>query len=131
LGTQMLKDINPGGNGNPQYFTEYNGKLYFQADSGDPYAGYELWVTDGTTAGTTIVSSIADQGGIYEPKDFVVMGNWLYFSAASDWDSRELWKTDGTLAGTQMVKNINTTNYEGSNPQNLKLYNNKIYFTAN
>ena len=60
-GTYMIKDINPGGSnsviGNgTQNCTCYNNKIYFAADNGTN--GSELWVSDGTNAGTQMVKEI-------------------------------------------------------------------------
>ena len=63
-GTQLLKDINPGpANGIPVFFglsqnivTVIGTKLYFLANDG--VNGEELWVTDGTIAGTHMVKDI-------------------------------------------------------------------------
>src|SRR5690554_7569292 len=58
---EMVKDIHPTGGSNPNYFTELNGKLYFQANNGTD--GMELWVTDGTESGTQMVKNISLSGG--------------------------------------------------------------------
>src|SRR5690554_6750380 len=133
-GTQMLKDLEPNGDSDPREFTEYDGKLYFTALNSIPeyYSTRQLWVTDGTIAGTVVVSGgVADsQQGVYNPENLIVYDNHLYFSGAADHDGKELWKSDGTTAGTQMLKNINTANYEASSPQYLYVYNGKLYFTA-
>jgi len=66
-GTKLVKDIRDGDKGsNPTQFafssdsgyrfTPINGRLYFGADDGE--SGYELWVTDGTEAGTGRVIDI-------------------------------------------------------------------------
>lgn len=54
---EMVKDINLSGDGgNSGSFFEYNNQLYFGADDG--VNGRELWVTDGTVAGTQMVKDI-------------------------------------------------------------------------
>ncbi len=66
------------------------GKLYFGA--GNTEHGFELWVSDGTAAGTHEVADI-NPGGDASPCDLTVMGNRLYFSADGSswtWGSRAL-----------------------------------------
>lgn len=71
------------------------------------YSGREPWITDGTTAGTTIIkdiyAGIPDSLNIYYP---VQIGDTLYFLANDGIHGKELWKSDGTTAGTSMVKDI-------------------------
>ncbi len=53
----LVKDINPGsGSSNPQTFFTFNNKVYFVADDG--VHGLELWVSDGTSGGTSLVGDL-------------------------------------------------------------------------
>jgi ELWxxDGT repeat protein len=49
----VVKDINPGGSSEPTAVTAVDGTLFFSADDGTH--GDELWQSDGTPAGTTLV----------------------------------------------------------------------------
>src|SRR5690554_5563796 len=60
---ELVKDINPTGDSNPSQQALLNGKLYFQAYDGTN--GIELWVTDGTTAGTQMIKDINPTGGSF------------------------------------------------------------------
>jgi len=138
-GTIMVKDIYPGSFGfwganssSPQYFTELNGYLYFQATSS---VGRELWKTDGTDTGTKIVKDIypgSGYGGAYSssPTYLTKVGNNIFFAATTPAGGTELWKTDGTTAGTVIVKNINPVAKASSNPNNLYAIGNILYFVA-
>jgi ELWxxDGT repeat protein len=130
-GTQLLKDINTA-NGDtagsfPSGFTPYNGKLYFNAN--DNVHGYELWVTDGTTNGTTLVMDIYPDTVGSNPTDLTVCNGKLFFNANDGTDGSELWVTDGTPNGTQLVKDI-FPGYQSSNPQGLTAFNNELFFQA-
>src|SRR5262249_36547224 len=77
-----------------------------------PAHGVELWKSDGSPAGTTLVKDINPGGGHSFPGDFTVAGGTLFFTAIDGPDNgttngRELWKTDGTPGGTQLVEDIN------------------------
>jgi ELWxxDGT repeat protein len=80
---------------------------YFGAS--DEAHGFELWRTDGTAAGTTLVKDIrpgspSSSAGNWSP---LVNVNGTFFFAAHDGSTAiELWKSDGTAAGTQLVKDI-------------------------
>ena len=134
----LLKDINTnpganGGNSDPSYLINFNGTLYFSADSRNmgifpPYR--EVFKTDGTTAGTVILSDIG-QNSPGNPTELTVFNGALYFAVNDNMHGYELWKSDGTAAGTVMVKDINTTEAGGSHPANLTVVNNTLYFTAN
>lgn len=67
--------------------------------------GHELWITDGTTAGTTLVKDIYSGGGS-APTLHIVAGTKAYFTAYHPDNGRELWVTDGTEAGTMLVKDL-------------------------
>ncbi|MBL0308301.1 MAG: T9SS type A sorting domain-containing protein [Bacteroidetes bacterium] len=133
LGTQMVKDINPG-NGNGITFTSninwqigiYNGKLYFSANNGTN--GDELWASDGTMVGTTMVKDI-NSAGSSNPRFFTVANGKLFFEASSDLEGSELWVSDGTGSNTTLVKDINP-GPSGSSPAYFTSYNGKVYFTT-
>jgi ELWxxDGT repeat protein len=81
-------------------------RLVFSADDGS--SGVELWVTDGTTAGTTLLKDINPGSDESFPFDFAALGDGrLVFSADDGSNGRELWVTDGTTAGTTLLKDIN------------------------
>lgn len=140
-GTVMVKHIYTGtgwGGGanssNPQYFTLLNGKVYFQATSS---IGTELWQTDGTDLGTTLVKDInvgTGWGGANSsnPQNLTKVGSEIFFSATTKTEGTELWKTNGTTAGTVLMKNINPGS-KSSNPNNLLAdeANSALYFVAN
>ena len=80
-------------------------RLFFPAYSKGN--GTELWVSDGTTAGTHQVKNILYGGASSNPSDLAGVGSLLYFSARDANHGRELWVSDGTARGTHMVIDIN------------------------
>jgi len=87
-----------------QEMTAVNGKVFFTADRGP--VGRELWVTDGTQAGTRLVKDIYPEGSSSIPVGLTDVDGTLFFFADDGVHGRELWKSDGTEAGTVMVKDI-------------------------
>ncbi len=97
---ELLKDINQvpdfgWGLWNP---VESGGKLFFLAD--DLEHGTQLWKSDGTEAGTGIVTDVLPEvnteGGVW---NMTAMGDSLYFTTQASSDApRELWNTDGTTS---------------------------------
>lgn len=94
----LLADVNAQDSSNPRDFVEFGSQLFFVAD----HQGYgdELFVTDGTAAGTHLLKDIHAGSFGSAPSNFVVSGDYLYFAANSIGTSRQLWRTDGTTAGT-------------------------------
>ena len=81
----------------PDGFTAAGSSIYFTAWDGT--YGAELWLTDGTDAGTRLVQDF--QPGIYGsvPGDLTPFRGALAFSIA--FPQGGLWTTDGTTAGTR------------------------------
>ncbi len=106
-GTVLVKDIIPGREGSwPHELTVVDGTLFFAVDTIDPLLGvigFEIWKSDGTTAGTSRVRAFAPapQGD----KFLRNVAGTLYFYVRFLPD-RGLWKTDGTPAGTVRVRDI-------------------------
>jgi ELWxxDGT repeat protein len=107
-GTVLIKDIYPDGVGGTNTTTEFiafKEKLFFSAFSDkSPKNTYnkELWVSDGTTAGTTKLKDINAQS-YSDPHNFMIMGDSLYFIARDSSNTDHLWLTDGTGMGTKHV----------------------------
>ena len=106
-----------------------NGKWLFTANDGTH--GKELWVTNGTAAGTLILRDIyaGNSSGIATNFEYKVIGNLLYFAANDGLTGEELWVTNGTAAATLKAKDFRT----GSGGSNLKLFsiNGKLHLFAN
>ncbi len=121
-------DLNSGpGDSNPHGFTEFGGRLYFQAT--DVYDGSELYVTDGTRGGTSLFASLVPGSQGSSPRSFIVFGDHLYFTASTAAAGAELWRTDGTALGTTRVADI----YPGANsssPTGFVVFDEKLYFVA-
>lgn len=69
--------------------------------------GIELWVSDGTDAGTFMVMNINPGTAHSRPSNFSASGGVMYFVANDGSHGRELWVTNGTAPGTHLVKDIN------------------------
>jgi ELWxxDGT repeat protein len=125
----MVKDINIGTGDSNHYSTTIMGNnLYFTSNDG--INGYELWVSDGTEAGTMMVKDINTGSGSSSPNHHTVVDSTLYFQANSG-NGYELWKSDGTSTGTIMVKNINSGTANGwPNYFLIGSIGNTLYFTA-
>ena len=98
--------------------------------------GRELWVSDGTTAGTNILKDIRPG---YDPSIYSdlqekwVLDTLLFFPAYETTHSRELWVTNGTTSGTHLLKDINPTgsgSASSSNPEGFTPFNGKMAFFA-
>lgn len=107
-GTWMVRDIAKGRrSGGPMGYsdTAVVGDLaFFAAD--DRKHGIELWVTDGTQAGTRLVSDTGPGKGGTGPSWITSLGDTVLFSADDRTHGRELWRSDGTAQGTYLVRDI-------------------------
>lgn len=122
-------DINSGANNSsPGEMRIIDTTLYFQADNGAN--GTELWMSDGTTAGTQMIRDINSGALGSSPKGFSKYNGKVYFSANDGINGNELWVTDGTSSGTKLVADINTGG-ASSNPEWFFAHNGKLFFRAN
>ena len=91
--------------------------------------GYELFSTDGTINGTSMVKDINPYGNSDVQKMTSINGK-LYFSAVDGVHGREPWVSDGTPAGTRMIQDINKGS-GGSYPKEFAAgANGEVYFAA-
>jgi ELWxxDGT repeat protein len=123
-GTTEVKEIAPGSPGSsPSNFVAMGGAYYF-ATTTNAFGQNGLWRTDGTAAGTTLIRNFDTT-----PYSLTVIGNVLYFAAASGNTGVELWRSDGTTAGTALFKDLRPGTAD-SNPQGLTNVNGTLYFQA-
>jgi ELWxxDGT repeat protein len=137
-GTTMVGNINSvsngaiGDNGSyPAGLTNVSGTLFFEADDG--IHGHELWRSDGTGGGTTLVADINPGSGDSYPGPLTNLNGTLLFSADDGSDGVQLWRSDGTSAGTTMVTNLNPapghSSYPGF-PGGMINFNGTLFFSA-
>ncbi|QDS95836.1 FG-GAP repeat protein [Roseimaritima multifibrata] len=92
------------------YFTEAGGQLFFSVKGLAPDSEYEIWKTDLTSGGTTMVTDLSTPGPYSEsPRNLTSFNGELYFTAIdpgdSETDGRELWKSNGTV--NTLVTDVN------------------------
>jgi trimeric autotransporter adhesin len=130
--TVRVKDIYPGGGGsNPESMVNLNGILFFTAYH--PSYGSSLWKSDGTDAGTTVVTNPSYPFSY--PHNLIATQNQVFFIAYNAATGMELYRTDGTAAGTILVKDIRTgdnTSQDFGTPdiRNFKVDGDRLYFQA-
>jgi len=86
---------------------------------------HQLWKSDGTANGTSIIKNISISA------DYVVLNNKVYFAGDATNSNPlkdQLWETDGTANGTKLVKTINPAGASGISY--MVVCDGKIYFSA-
>jgi ELWxxDGT repeat protein len=106
--------------------------LFNGADSNN-FGG--LWVTNGTTAGTSELTAIsgADTNPMdfgLDPLDFTLFNGKVLFNGADRNQQLGMWVTNGTAAGTSEVTGINGADPSGLAPADFTVFNNKVLFVG-
>jgi ELWxxDGT repeat protein len=135
-GTKMIKDINP--NYNSLYndydyrpsFTKAGNNVFFRANDGT--SGFELFKTDGTESGTSLLKDIAPGGtsSIGQYTLFMSLNDIVFFRANDQIHGEELWRSDGTAEGTFLLKDIFIGGGHGVSSSNL-FYDHAIAMNEN
>jgi ELWxxDGT repeat protein len=130
-----IKDIRPGSGSSivqsfgfpPMAWATVRGRLFFPADDG--IAGEELWVSDGTGAGTFRLRDVFFGPDSSEIRWLTAVGDRVYFVADDGTHGRELWVSDGTAIGTRMLADL----FPGpgsSLPEQLEAVGQNLIFSA-
>ncbi|RKG60335.1 HYR domain-containing protein [Corallococcus sp. CA054B] len=104
---QLIPDFNRPGT---QATAELNGRLYFLDAPGDgsgvPFL-QNLWVTDGTPAGTrSVQEELLPSGAHIAPGSLRATAHRLFFLTRTPDTGLELWTSDGTREGTHMTREL-------------------------
>lgn len=99
----LIKDIDPGtGDSSISNFVQLGTEVYFEAEG-------EVWKTDGTTDGTVIVTTLANQG-VDNTRNYFVWNDELYFEGDNGTDGDELWKYNPSTDTATMLSDISGSN---------------------
>jgi ELWxxDGT repeat protein len=119
----LVKDINTQikDNSSIDDLAAVGSTLYFSA--WDRAHGDELWLSDGTSAGTAMVKDIrpGPTGSIWAGGKFLTYWNGSAYFKAYGPNGWSLWKSDGTSAGTVEVSHK-------ADPSNIVVFKGVLYF---
>lgn len=114
VGTKKIRVLNQG----VQLWEVVGDRLYFtsQQNVPDPEPGpfprfldsvAELWRTDGTTAGTELITyELFERNVVRRIHGLAAVNDVLYFVKEEPVHGAELWRCDGTAAGTVLVQDL-------------------------
>jgi large repetitive protein len=123
-GTRRVADLIPGPAGSaPHNLVAVGKEIYFFAALGQ---GEGLFKSDGTRAGTVLVSDLA---GASQARELTVARGTLFFVAFRPETGTELWTSRGTAATTREVIDLRP-GPRGSQPQNLRAIGGRVVFAA-
>lgn len=88
-----------------------NNRLYFAAN--DTTHGTELWVSDGTTAGTRILNDLRPGIESSGANPVLLYDHLLYFAADDGTSGIELWVYDEAQDSIRLVSDVNAYYYSG------------------
>lgn len=142
IGTKLLLDINPlYGHGvylppNSDYesFTKMGGYIYFYGN--DSTNGIELWKSDGTVQGTSLVKDINQTPGdglatTSTLRNIVAINNRVVFVAKDTISGYEMWQSNGTALGTTMITELTPGKNNNHSVVTLLKYNDNVIFNFN
>nr|WP_254628059.1 ELWxxDGT repeat protein [Myxococcus sp. CA040A] len=121
-GTDILVDLRPGPNGGLATQSYNNGalvsnllplaegRLLFSASDGE--TGMELWMTDGSAAGTVRLTDLAPGDASSTPTSLTRAGTLVYFAANDGGRGRELW----ALRVADIMDSSQTSGSKGPTP---------------
>jgi ELWxxDGT repeat protein len=122
-GAPISQDLKPSGSSNPNGFVVANGKLYASA------------ILSGTTPSLVKIDgsgATSIQSGLKSPKNFLAVGNTLYFSGNTIDEGTELWKLDTTTDVASLINIASDASVKtSSDPRNLVAVGSSVYFFAN
>ncbi|MEM6313462.1 MAG: ELWxxDGT repeat protein [Planctomycetota bacterium] len=96
----------------------------------NPYDNLELFITDGTPAGTKMVKEIRPGNRGSRPIFGISDGERVVFQANDGTHGAELWETDGTAAGTRMLADV-APGQDSSYPGHMAFgHDGAVYFTT-
>jgi ELWxxDGT repeat protein len=131
-GTVMVRDLYPGTvSSNYELRTDIavvlGNRLVFSVET--PNYGRELWISDGTSIGTTLVKDIVPGTGHSYPGSLKLWRDRVWFTADDGVNGEEIWVTDGTAAGTMLAADLNAGPY-GSRPRIVNTSPDRLYIAA-
>lgn len=123
----LVKDINPNppddlGGTAPNQFA-FAGGLTFFAGTGEG-TGRELFVSDGTQNGSSIVVDLLEGIPSSNPTAITALGNEVFFLATGP-DGKKMYRSDGTAEGTVPFESSSF-----GTPTNIDENDGRLYFTA-
>jgi ELWxxDGT repeat protein len=128
-GTREVLDIDANGGDIPNFHLTnpvvLGGKLYFTTPLPGGSPTDVVWVTDGSAAGTHIVTDLGAGSSGYSADHLAAAGATLYFTAFGN----SLYATDGTAGGTRLLKTFAPVLGQPS-PTDLVGVGSTLYFSA-
>ncbi len=140
-GTRLIRDLSlvPGSNSGLGAYTVRaftripGGRLLFELYFGQEEPT-EIWSTDGTTAGTVLLSkgrygeSHYAEHPVWLPLDVGRLGGRVFYLGMDELGETGLWASDGSPAGTGIL--YEWTRPVSSSPENLSAFGDRVLFNA-